>query len=114
MPTDPGKIIWTEIDEAPALATYSLLPIVRKFTGGTGIAPETADISLAGRILANFPEDLTPAPRGPDWLTQPGGLAKRAQANNIQLANNSAARSGERRGGEEGRTRWLSGHYKKQ
>ena len=56
--TDPGKIIWTEIDEAPALATYSLLPIIRKFTGGAGIAIETADISLSGRILANFPEGL--------------------------------------------------------
>ena len=55
----PGKIIWTEIDEAPALATYSLLPIIRKFTEGTGITIETADISLAGRILANFPEGLT-------------------------------------------------------
>ena len=68
--TDPGKIIWTEIDEAPALATYSLLPIIRKFTGGAGIAVETADISLAGRILANFPEGLTAAQRVPDWLTQ--------------------------------------------
>jgi len=47
MPSEPGKIIWTEIDEAPALATYSLLPIVRKFTGGTSIAIETADIALS-------------------------------------------------------------------
>ena len=47
MPTDPGKIVWTEVDEAPALATYSLLPIIRKFAGGTGITIETADISLA-------------------------------------------------------------------
>ena len=61
MPTTVGKIIWTEIDEAPALATYSLLPIVRKFTAGTGIEIELADISLSGRILANFPENLTPA-----------------------------------------------------
>src|SRR5438105_963836 len=91
MPTDPGKIIWTEIDEAPALATYSLLPIIRKYTGGTGIAIETADISLAGRILANFPEDLTPAQRVPDWLTQLGELAKRPEANIVKLPNISAS-----------------------
>src|SRR5262250_3110611 len=91
MPTDPGKIIWTEIDEAPALATYSLLPIIRKFTGGTGIAIETADISLSGRILANFPENLGPAQRVPDWLTQLGELAKRPEANIIKLPNISAS-----------------------
>src|SRR5207253_2002448 len=85
MPSAPGKIIWTDIDEAPALATYSLLPIVRKFTGGSGIAIETADISLAGRILANFPEELTPAQRVPDWLTQLGELAKRPEANIVKL-----------------------------
>jgi isocitrate dehydrogenase len=87
----PGKIIWTEIDEAPALATYSLLPIIRKFTGGTGIAIETADISLAGRILANFPENLTPAQRVPDWLTQLGELAKQPEANIVKLPNISAS-----------------------
>jgi isocitrate dehydrogenase len=91
MPTNPGKVIWTEIDEAPALATYSLLPIIRKFTGGTGITIETADISLAGRILANFPEDLTPAQRVPDWLTQLGELAKRPEANIVKLPNISAS-----------------------
>src|SRR4030095_6305670 len=91
MPTDPGKIIWTEIDEAPALATYSLLPIIRKFTGGTGITIETADISLAGRILANFPENLTPAQRVPDWLTQLGELAKQPEANIVKLPNISAS-----------------------
>ncbi len=91
MPTDSGKIIWTEIDEAPALATYSLLPIVRKFTGGTGIALELADISLSGRILANFPENLTPAQRVPDWLTQLGELAKRPEANIVKLPNISAS-----------------------
>ncbi|MBM4438877.1 MAG: NADP-dependent isocitrate dehydrogenase [Candidatus Rokubacteria bacterium] len=91
MPTVPGKIIWTEIDEAPALATYSLLPIVRKFTAGTGIAIETADISLSGRILANFPEQLTPAQRVPDWLTQLGELAKRPEANIVKLPNISAS-----------------------
>src|SRR5437016_1525325 len=91
MPTDSGKIIWTEIDEAPALATYSLLPIIRKFTGGTGITIETADISLAGRILANFPESLTAAQRVLDWLTQLGELAKRPEANIVKLPNISAS-----------------------
>ena len=51
-----AKIIWTKIDEAPALATYSLLPIVQAFTSGTGVELETSDISLAGRILAQFPD----------------------------------------------------------
>jgi isocitrate dehydrogenase len=87
----PGKIIWTDIDEAPALATYSLLPIIQTFTAGTGITIETADISLAGRILANFPEGLTPAQRVPDWLTQLGELAKRPEANIVKLPNISAS-----------------------
>jgi isocitrate dehydrogenase len=87
----PGKIVWTDIDEAPALATYSLLPIIQKFTAGTGITIETADISLSGRILANFPENLTPAQRVPDWLTQLGELAKRPEANIIKLPNISAS-----------------------
>ena len=91
MPTDPGKIVWTEVDEAPALATYSLLPIIRKFTGGTGITIETADISLAGRIFANFPEGLTAGQRVPDWLTQLGELAKRPEANIVKLPNISAS-----------------------
>src|SRR5215510_704151 len=91
MPKDPGKIIWTEIDEAPALATHSLLPLIRKFTSGTGITIETADISLSGRILANFPENLTAAQRVPDWLTQLGELAKRPEANIVKLPNISAS-----------------------
>jgi isocitrate dehydrogenase len=91
MATGAGKIIWTEIDEAPALATHSLLPIIRKFTGGTGITIEIADISLAGRILANFPENLTAAQRVPDWLTQLGELAKRPEANIVKLPNISAS-----------------------
>src|SRR5881296_2660789 len=91
MPTEAGKIVWTEVDEAPALATYSLLPIIRKFTAGTGITIETADISLAGRILANFPEGLTAAQRVPDWLTQLGKLAKRPEANIVKLPNISAS-----------------------
>jgi isocitrate dehydrogenase len=91
MPTPSGKIIWTEIDEAPALATYSLLPIVRKFTGGAGIEIETADISLSGRIIANFPEHLGPAQRVPDWLARLGELAKRPEANIVKLPNISAS-----------------------
>jgi isocitrate dehydrogenase len=91
MATAPGKIIWTEIDEAPALATHSLLPIIRKFTGGAGITIETADLSLAGRILANFPEGLTETQRVPDWLTELGELAKRPEANIVKLPNISAS-----------------------
>jgi isocitrate dehydrogenase len=91
MPIELGMILWTEVDEAPALATYSLLPIVRKFTAGTGTTIETADISLAGRILANFPEGLTATQRVPDWRTQLGELAKRPEANIIKLPNISAS-----------------------
>src|SRR5436309_4200407 len=91
MPTEAGKIVWTEVDEAPALATYSLLPIIRTFTGGTGITIETADISLAGRILANFPEALSAGQRVPDCLTQLGELAKRPEANIVKLPNISAS-----------------------
>ena len=54
-----SKIVWTKIDEAPALATYSLLPVVKAFTKETGIEVETKDISLTGRIIANFPDNLT-------------------------------------------------------
>jgi len=89
MPTH--KIFWTEIDEAPALATYSLLPIVRAFTKGTDIEVETSDISLAGRILANFPENLTPAQRMPDNLAKLGELTLNPEANIIKLPNISAS-----------------------
>ncbi len=85
------KIIWTEIDEAPALATYSLLPIIQAFTNGTGLAVETSDISLAGRILANFPERLTEAQRIPDNLGHLGELAQKPEANIIKLPNISAS-----------------------
>lgn len=91
MTTQNSTIIWTQIDEAPALATYSLLPIVQAFTQGTGISVETRDISLAGRILANFPENLTPAQRIPDHLAQLGELAKTPEANIIKLPNISAS-----------------------
>jgi isocitrate dehydrogenase len=91
MTTKTSKIIWTEIDEAPALATYSLLPIVQAFTKGTGISVETRDISLAGRIIANFPENLTEAQKIPDFLGQLGELAKTAEANIVKLPNISAS-----------------------
>ena len=85
------KIIWTEIDEAPALATYSLLPIIQGFTEGTGISVETSDISLAGRILANFPDQLTEAQKIPDNLGAMGALALTPAANIIKLPNISAS-----------------------
>ncbi len=85
------KIIWTEIDEAPALATYSLLPIVQAFTKGTGVEVETRDISVSGRILANFPEYLSPDQQVADFLTQLGDLTLVPEANIIKLPNVSAS-----------------------
>jgi isocitrate dehydrogenase len=87
----PSKIIWTKIDEAPALATYSLLPVVQAFTHGTGVDVETRDISLVGRIIANFPDNLTEDQKIPDFLTQLGELAKTPEANIIKLPNISAS-----------------------
>src|SRR5512134_151827 len=81
MTAKTAKIIWTKIDEAPMLATYSLLPIIQAFTKGTGVDVETWDISLAGRILANFPENLTGM----------GELALKPEANIIKLPNISAS-----------------------
>lgn len=86
-----AKIVWTKIDEAPALATYSLLPIVQGFTSGTGVELETSDISLAGRILAQFPDRLTDEQRVPDNLAGLGQLAKTPEANIIKLPNISAS-----------------------
>lgn len=86
-----AKIIWTKIDEAPALATYCLLPIVKSFAKGTGIDIETKDISLAGRILANFPDNLTEGQRISDYLTELGEIAKTPEANIIKLPNVSAS-----------------------
>jgi len=85
------KIIWTKIDEAPALATYCLLPIVKSFAKGTGVDIETRDISLAGRILANFPDNLTEDQKIPDYLTELGAIAKTPEANIIKLPNISAS-----------------------
>ncbi|HWV13860.1 MAG TPA: NADP-dependent isocitrate dehydrogenase [Cellvibrio sp.] len=86
-----SKIIYTETDEAPALATYSLLPIVKAFTQASGIAIETRDISLSGRILASFPESLTPEQRIADDLAELGKLATTPEANIIKLPNISAS-----------------------
>ena len=85
------KIIWTKIDEAPALATYSLLPVVKAYTQGTGIEVESWDISLAGRILANFPENLTAEQKVPDYLAKLGELTGHPDANIIKLPNISAS-----------------------
>ncbi len=86
-----NKIIYTLTDEAPALATYSLLPIVQAFTRAAEIVVETRDISLAGRIVANFPDDLTAAQRQNDDLAELGEVAKTPEANIIKLPNISAS-----------------------
>ncbi len=85
------KIIWTKIDEAPALASYCFLPVLKSFVKGTGIEIEQKDISLAGRIIAAFPEFLTEAQKIPDYLTELGELAKTPEANIIKLPNISAS-----------------------
>ncbi len=91
--TDMGgaKIIYTKTDEAPALATYSFLPIIKAFTDAAGIVVETRDISLAARILANFPEYLTDEQHQSDALSELGELVKTADANIIKLPNISAS-----------------------
>jgi isocitrate dehydrogenase len=86
-----AKIIYTITDEAPALATFSLLPIVQGFTHAAGVVVETRDISLAGRILAAFPEAITPGQRQSDDLAELGELAKTPEANIIKLPNISAS-----------------------
>ena len=91
MPTEKPTIIYTITDEAPALATYSLLPIIQSFTASSGINVDTRDISLAGRIIANFPEHLTEEQRIGDALAELGELAKTPEANIIKLPNISAS-----------------------
>ena len=86
-----SKIIYTKVDEAPALATYSLLPIIQAFTASSHIEMEIRDISLSGRILANFPENLTLAQKINDDLTYLGELANQPEANIIKLPNISAS-----------------------
>ncbi|GAB2972568.1 NADP-dependent isocitrate dehydrogenase [Actinotalea caeni] len=90
-PVPEQTIIYTYTDEAPALATASLLPIVKTFTAQAGVRVETRDISLAGRILAAFPDALTPEQRIPDALAELGELAKTPEANIIKLPNISAS-----------------------
>ena len=85
------KIIYTNVDEAPALATYSFLPIVKAFTGVAGVSVETRDISLAGRIIASFPEYLTESQKQGDDLAELGKLATTPEANIIKLPNISAS-----------------------
>lgn len=91
MSKDSAKIIYTETDEAPALATYSLLPIIQAFSSAAGIDVETRDISLSGRIIANFPDYLKEDQRIADALTELGELAKAPEANIIKLPNISAS-----------------------
>ncbi len=91
MTTDTAKIIYTAIDEAPSLATYSLLPIIQAYTKGTGINVETRDISLSGRIIAQFPERMQDEQKIEDELAKLGKLAKTPEANIIKLPNISAS-----------------------
>lgn len=91
MSKESAKIIYTITDEAPALATQSLLPIIEAFSAAAGVAVETRDISLSGRIIASFPEFLTPEQRINDDLAELGELAKQPDANIIKLPNISAS-----------------------
>jgi len=91
MTKQTSKIIWTKIDEAPALATYSLLPIVNAFTKAAGVVVETRDISLAGRIIANFPDNLKEEQKIPDYLAELGKLTQFPETNIIKLPNISAS-----------------------
>ena len=88
---ETAKIIYTKIDEAPALATHSLLPVLRAFTKGSGIELETWDISLTGRIIANFPDNLTAEQKIPDYLSMCAELCEDPAANIIKLPNISAS-----------------------
>ncbi|MEJ0077475.1 MAG: NADP-dependent isocitrate dehydrogenase [Alphaproteobacteria bacterium] len=85
------EIMWTKVDEAPALATYSLLPIVEAFVGAAGVSVKLKDISLAGRIIATFPEKLKPEQRINDELTELGELTLKPEANIMKLPNISAS-----------------------
>lgn len=91
MTNQSAKIIYTITDEAPALATYSFLPIVKAFTASSGVEIETKDISLAARVLANFPENLSESQKMGDALAELGELAKTPDANIIKLPNISAS-----------------------
>src|SRR5207244_731653 len=91
MTNSRSKIIYTHTDEAPALATYSFLPIIQTFARACDVAVETRDISLAGRIIAAFPDRLMKEQQIPDALAELGGLAKKPEANIIKLPNISAS-----------------------
>lgn len=91
MSNEVGKIIYTKVDEAPALATYSFLPIVKGFTEAAGVTVETRNISLAGRIIANFPENLTESQRISNDLAELGELVKKPEGNIIKLPCISAS-----------------------
>jgi isocitrate dehydrogenase len=85
------EIFWTKVDEAPALSTFSLLPIIQAFVGAADVKIKLKDISLTGRIIANFPDKLTPAQKINDELAELGQLAMRPEANIIKLPNISAS-----------------------
>ena len=89
--TESPKIVYTETDEAPRLATYSFLPVIKAFTDTAGVGVEIRDISLAGRIIAVFPERLTDEQRTPDELAYLGKLSLKPEANIIKLPNISAS-----------------------
>ncbi len=91
MTQNKPKIIWTKVDEAPALATYSLLPIIKAFAKAAGVEIETKDISLAGRTLANFPDYLSEEQKVPYALAELGELTLKPEANIIKLPNISAS-----------------------
>ena len=86
-----GKIIYTKVDEAPALATFSFLPVVKAFTEAAGVDVETRNISLAGRITARFPDFLKEEQRVPDDLKELGELVNKPEANIIKLPCISAS-----------------------
>ena len=86
-----AKIIYTKTDEAPALATYSLLPVIKRFTDPAGIDVELSDISVAGRVLAQFPDVLTPEQRVEDELSALGEMCLKPECNIIKLPNVSAS-----------------------
>ncbi|WP_047238778.1 NADP-dependent isocitrate dehydrogenase, partial [Chromobacterium subtsugae] len=91
MPAEQSKIIYTLTDEAPALATSSFLPIVQAFAGSAGVQVDTADISVASRVLAEFPDYLTDAQKVPNTLAELGKLTLQPEANIIKLPNISAS-----------------------
>ena len=86
-----NEIVWTKVDEAPGLATFSLLPIVEAFVAAAGVKVTVKDISLTGRIIANFPEKLKPEQRINDELAELGKLTMKPEANIIKLPNISAS-----------------------